>query len=515
MMTQLWRKVMSIEITLLIILLSKSCSQMESDKHDYLAIVKNYADTMLKFGRDHYGEKTSPLFAATLDLQTLSLPEGEKLDSIENLDRKEWGIRRNDRTLSGANIMHQENLYQVLYGLKEVTGEKLYAEEADKSLKWFFNHCQSPVTGLLVWGEHMGWDFRTDTVMTHYNKIKHSVGQGVTHEFYRPWVLWERSFQLAPEACEQFALGLWNHQIYDQETGDFSRHAKWDRHAPGQHSQYPRHGGFYIATWAEAYKQTKDQIFLDAIETLLNFFERNSSKQSGAIPAEVGHQRSEGKMMWPKSNVSLAVDLWDASYKVPDSLGERMRDRASRTDEVYIKMKHALSQDGEGFITQANVHTLEAEDVRNMGKRVYSHLWETGYGENTYAAIANLCYLRYRQVKQEGYRDLILAAANRYMNSEPDIDFPVYPGTLGDVIYLMINTYELTGEQKYLNRAEYFADQAISMFFPENSPLPAASSKHNHYEAITREDTLMMALLKLYTVKNKKDSSVSLIWCDR
>ena len=41
---------------------------------DYLALVRQYADTMIERGRDRYGEQHSPLFAVTLDRQTLSLP---------------------------------------------------------------------------------------------------------------------------------------------------------------------------------------------------------------------------------------------------------------------------------------------------------------------------------------------------------------------------------------------------------------------------------------------------------
>jgi hypothetical protein len=333
----------------------------------------------------------------------------------------------------------------------------------------------------------------------------------VTHEFYRPWVLWERSFELDREACERFALGLWEHQIFDQGTGDFSRHASWDRHNPGQRSQYPRHGGFYIAAWAEAYEHTGNQVFLVAIETLLDMFERKSSAQSGAIQAE--EQVSGGKLMWPLSNLSLAIDLWDASAKVPDGLAERMRDRAARTDGIFLKMNHG--PDGRGFITHANVHTLEAGDVLERGNPFRSHLWATGYGEATDAAAANICYQRYNQVSLEGYESLILATARRYMDSEPDIDFPVYPGTMGDVICLMIAAYELSGERNYLERADHFAGKAISMFLHDDSPLPSASSKHNHYEAITREDTLMMSLLKLYLVKSKKKADIALVWCDR
>ena len=118
--------------------------------------------------------------------------------------------------MKGANPMHDENLYQVLYALTEATGDKRYADEADKTLKWFFEHCQSPVTGLLAWGEHMGWDFNTETII--WKKSRHhgaELLECVTHEFACPWVLWERSFELAPEACRKFALALWEHQIAD------------------------------------------------------------------------------------------------------------------------------------------------------------------------------------------------------------------------------------------------------------------------------------------------------------
>ncbi|MEX1239640.1 MAG: hypothetical protein WEB30_07980 [Cyclobacteriaceae bacterium] len=490
-----------------------SCEKKDVDD-DFLAAVRRYADTLIEHGRDGYSDESSPLFASALDPETLKLPEGEMLRALQELDAKDWGIRKNDRVLSGANVMHQENLYQVLYGLTELTGEPIYAREADASLRYFFDHCQSPATGLLVWGEHMGWDFRTDTLVQHYNEIKHSVGEGTTHEFYRPWILWERSFHLNPVACEKFAFGLWEHQVYDHGTGDFSRHARWDRHQPGRNSQYPRHGGFYIATWGAAYAATGDTVYLQAIKTILDFFERNRSETSGAIPSEVGNARSQGKMMWPHSNLSLAIDLWDASRGVPDNLGEQMRRRAQKTDSVFLKVPHDLRPDGKGFVTHGNVHTLAAEDVTNLGMRVYSDLWATGYGQATDAQVANVCYLRYRQNNLPAYRDLILAAADRYITSEPDIEFPVYPGTMGDVIFLMLQAHELTGDIAYFNRAEHFGRIGISMFLGGNA-LPAASTRHNHFESITREDTFMMAILKLSASKQKKQNDISLVWCDR
>jgi hypothetical protein len=240
-----------------------SAKQSVDKRTDYFRIVKSYADTLLEHGRDIYGKVNSPLIATTLDRRSLGIFEQEELDSLWQIRLKDWDnwrIRNRDRMLTGANPMHDQNLYQVLYALTEITGDAHYAQEADRTIEWFFRHCQSPSTGLMAWGEHMGWDFNTETLIT-WRKGKHHGGRMQeynTHEFARPWVLWERSFELAPEACERFAVGLWEHQIGDHETGNFSRHANYEMHQTFVDSEYPRHGGFYIATWAQAYRSTKD-----------------------------------------------------------------------------------------------------------------------------------------------------------------------------------------------------------------------------------------------------------------
>ena len=476
-------------------------------KHDYLAVVRAYADAMIEHARDHYGSESSPLFAVTLDRQTMSLPVAEVLENLAALPRKAWGIRPHDRMLSGANPMHDENLYQVLYALSDLTGEPRYAAEADAALKWFFDHAQSPATGLMAWGEHIGWDFRTEQT------IKKNAGN--THEFYRPWVLWDRTYKLAPDAAARFARGLWDHQIKDHQTGDFSRHADWSRHGPHGQNQYPRHGGFYIATWARAYKQTRDPVFLQAIDVLMGFYERHRSPQTGAIPAEIGNPRSKGKLLWPQSTVSLAIDLWDAADGMPDDVARRMHDMARGIDRVFIALPHELAPDGRGFVTQSHVDTLKAVDVRNKDHHPFAHLWADGYGESTDAKIANMLILRDAQVKDAGYRPLILAAADRYMTTEPRTDYPIYPAALGDVIELMLSAYQLTGDQRYMDRAVHFADRSIDMFFDDTCALPRASTMHDHYEAITRADTLVMSLLKLWVKQHRPEAQVRLIWNDR
>ncbi|MHC4240636.1 MAG: hypothetical protein ACYSUC_12970 [Planctomycetota bacterium] len=45
----------------------------------YLRIVKAYADTMLRDGRDTYGRAHSPLFATTLDRKTVKMFDGFRI----------------------------------------------------------------------------------------------------------------------------------------------------------------------------------------------------------------------------------------------------------------------------------------------------------------------------------------------------------------------------------------------------------------------------------------------------
>ncbi|MCX7886303.1 MAG: hypothetical protein N3B01_03470, partial [Verrucomicrobiae bacterium] len=75
----------------------------------------------------------------------------------------------------------------------------------------------------------------------------------------------------------------------------------------------------------------------------------------------------------------------------------------------------------------------------------------------------------------------------------------------------MISAHRLTGDPVYLDRADVFAKTAIDVFW-KDSPLPRASSKHDHYEAITRADTLAMVLLDLWATRQYPALQLELMW---
>jgi hypothetical protein len=227
-------------------LLCSPAAALEADL-DLLAVVRRYADTMLERGRDVWGPKKSGLFLSALDRLAL-VP-------LEVRPAAPAGIRRGDRpgrawsAMNGANPQLDQNLLRVLYTLTDLTGEPRYAAAADEEIRWFLENTLSPATSLLPWGEHLSWDVVYD--------IPISGGDETMHEFARPWVLWDRTFSLAPEASRKFAMGLWEHQIANHETGGFDRHAPYFEHGPVDGKDFPRHAGFYIHTWAHAWKHTR------------------------------------------------------------------------------------------------------------------------------------------------------------------------------------------------------------------------------------------------------------------
>ena len=224
------------------------------------------------------------------------------------------------------------------------------------------------------------------------------------------------------------------------------------------------------------------------------------------------------ELMWPQSCLSLAVDLWDSAEKVPDYLAQKMRACASKTDSVFLKINHDLSPHGNGFVTNAVTSTLQPGRIRkgkaDTTKRLFTDTWATEYGAATDAQVAMLCLLRYEQIGENKYKKLFLDAAARYMKSEPDTGIVLYPGAVGDAIAVLIEAYRITGEKSFLDRADEFGKRALDIFFG-NSSLPRASNRHDHYEAITRGDTLVMELLNLWAELNNVSMQYKLVYNDR
>jgi len=429
----------------------------------FLDVVRRYADVMIERGRDTYGPKKSGLLLSALDRTTLT--------PLTVRPAPPGGIRREDRpgrpwsALTGANPQLDQNLLRVLYTLSEITGVPRYLEVADEELSWFLNNTMSLATDLLPWGEHLSWDVMLDEPI--------AGGDVQMHEFARPWVLWDRCFALSPEAGKRFALGLWEHQVADHATGGFDRHAPYFKHGPVDGKDFARHAGFYIATWCYAYKYTKDEIFLRAIQVLLGRFERKRVQSDGSMVATIG-----------------PLDCHIAAGMVPEPLASRLRAFAEKEDELILS------------------------DLQRNPVTKARPMWEARYSSATAASSAMFCIARYEQVPTDAYRDDVIATADAYLNSLLEEDVDVWPMSFAHAISVELAAFRWTKRTVYLARASELARMAVAVFW-QDSPLPRASLKTGHYETITGADSLALALLELHSVIHDLNINVPFNTIDR
>ncbi len=484
---------------------------------NYLATARAYADALLTSGRDTYGTQSSPMIASMLDRHTLSLPAAPIRTTLPNLASN--GVRFHDRSWDGSNVGHDHELYLLLYALADATGDANYATQADAALSWWMENTQSPVTGLLAWGEHLGWDFRRDATIQQFTNSSMSTfnNDNQTHEFTGDWELWGRVRNFAPTRIRRFAQALWDHQIGDKATGDFSRHAKYDQHSVSTGASFPRHGGYFIATWAQAWAEAPDvdenpALFkkadmLTAINAVADQF-NNRRRANDALPAGSNSPVDSQYFTsyWQQNDLGMAVAVWRVIDLLPADEAAKVRSLALRSDDVIVnKVPNDLVTPGKGFVHRAYVDTLIPGDPRRKGHPDFSALWEAGYGDPSTASYGVLMAQRYRQLSPyaqyvslaAGYRGYVLQAADLYLESEPAPGQTVVPIALAEAIQLMLRAHEITGDAVYLKRADYFGRRASALFLTGGSPLPKVTSAHDHYETITGGDDLMLAMFDL------------------
>ncbi|MFQ6035132.1 MAG: pectate lyase, partial [Sedimentisphaerales bacterium] len=165
----------------------------------YLNAVREFADNVLKYGRDTYGPKHTPLFVDGLNIHTHEpvkwiAPDGDK-----------WVL---------SNLASQQNLFRTLDGLSKITGDPKYRQAAMEAIEYAFANLRSP-NGLLYWGGHSAYNALADK----------PCGRGI-HELKGFYPYYELMWQVDPEATKTFIEAFWSAHIIDWSNLDMNRHGK-------------------------------------------------------------------------------------------------------------------------------------------------------------------------------------------------------------------------------------------------------------------------------------------------
>lgn len=128
-----------------------------ADPNRYLNAVRTFADNVLKYGRDTYGPKHTPLFVDGLMVRDPNNPNYGKDGVFKPV---EWIAPNGDRWIL-SNLASQQNLFRTLDGLTRITGDPKYKQAAMDAIKYAFENLRSP-NGLLYWGATAAYDVQSE-----------------------------------------------------------------------------------------------------------------------------------------------------------------------------------------------------------------------------------------------------------------------------------------------------------------------------------------------------------------
>jgi len=188
-----------LEVVLLLIALAgiPTGNSWADEESKYLKAVREFADNVLKYGRDTYGPKHTPLFVDGLNIHTH--------------EPVKWIAPNGDRWIL-SNLASQQNLFRTLDGLTKITGDPKYRQAAVEAIKYAFENLQTP-NGLLHWGGHQAYDAAADK----------PCGRGI-HELKSFYPYYQLMWEVDPKATKQFIEAFWSGHILDWSNLDMDRH---------------------------------------------------------------------------------------------------------------------------------------------------------------------------------------------------------------------------------------------------------------------------------------------------
>ena len=203
---------------ILLVWLASACLGTEipdaNESSKYLNAVREFADNVLKYGRDTYGPKHTPLFVDGLNIHTHEPVKwiSPKGDLSKTTETEEWIL---------SNLALQQNLFRILDSLTAITGDPQYRQAAKEAIKYAFENLRSP-NGLFYWGEVNAYDAGGDTEVFRRNYRDRCSFKAIYPHYQLMW-------EVDPNATEEFIETLWAAHILDWSNLDMDRIAPLDK----------------------------------------------------------------------------------------------------------------------------------------------------------------------------------------------------------------------------------------------------------------------------------------------
>ena len=175
---------------------------LEEDQTRLDAVIE-FANNVLKNGRDRYRADPTPLFADGINTFT-----GEHV---------RWRTPGKAQVIS--DLACQQNLFRTLTALTNLTGDAKYKDAAKAAIKYHVDNLLDS-SGLLQWGGHRFINMET-------LEPTGPDGKGLMHELKGTFPFYDLMYHVNPEATVKYVKAFWNAHVLDWDGFYVSRHGKY------------------------------------------------------------------------------------------------------------------------------------------------------------------------------------------------------------------------------------------------------------------------------------------------
>ena len=462
-------------------------------------------DTLVEHGTDRYGPIKTAMLMSILDVERRESPE-KPLLLDGNVFGEERPQRRNPR---GSNLWYDQATLRVMYRLSGMTGERKYADAADRYIDAVFQHAVKE-NGLLVWGSHIFYDAYAD------KPGGDGDGRG-PHEILVYHPEWAELYRRNPAGTRREIDGIWEWHIVGKRTGQHNRH---DDKSVG--CDFAFSGGSFALACAFLYGQTKEKEYLERAKIIAGWHWRHRHPRTGLLPDAPstggrydathcfttipGPFASQLLRCYELTGDTWFRDVAVACLKAYDTWGY---DRTAQTYYAMIKLDGTpVTAQPRGSGYDAWAPTGHVDIWKNT---IYSYEWPL--------VAAQSCIYGYELTATEGRNgdpQLLEAAlrwvkaietelppkAGRRWRAELEAAMPdlrrtggTYAEDYGRTISFFVHLYHATGEPRYLGLAETVAREAVSKLYVNG--LFKGHPAKPYYEGTNGVGILLHALLEL------------------
>jgi uncharacterized protein YyaL (SSP411 family) len=469
----------------------------------YVGAARDFLDTMIEKGTDRYGSKSTPVFCLSLDPEKHMPPRApEKIDwtyrrSFEYLYR-DFGYYWKSH-LHSADLIYDQGTIRALYALTDADKNPKYRRAADAYLDFFLSNMVSEQTGIFGWGEHIFYNVFLDYLIGGAFTVKASRNFSFNHELERWTTIYDLTWPKSPAKTLAEIDAIYEYKIHDPKTFINNRHSDYfEGRKTSDTLTFVKHSGLFVHAFTFAYAKTNEPQYRDWAMKAADLFWGYRDPRTNLVRSSV--QRKDEPVA--VAELALLVLFLLRSFQW-------------HPEQVYLDRALAYLHGYQKYFKvddQGHYRDVVGTDGVDHKPGQFSEYWEGPL------RMAKAAVLAYSLSADPAMLELADDIASR-ITPEMKFDTIIQRSLISDevesravAISTVIDLYEVTGNRKYLTKAQELADDAIRKFlyrglFVSTMQLYPEGDKTVHTKVYDGRSAAGWLALNLIRLQNHSDAT--------